>query len=103
MDATKYLVEHITDINDPDFGRVWVTPVETDNLELNGLDTLANYETETDYWELDLSHFPDLSVVSVRLTLQGRGRRGNLQLLNTNLKRYELSDVNWVYRIMNAR
>lgn len=103
VDATKYLVEHITDINDPDFGRVWVTPVETDNLELNGLDTLANYETETDYWELDLSHFPDLSVVSVRLTLQGRGRRGNLQLLNTNLKRYELSDVNWVYRIMNAR
>lgn len=103
VDATKYLVEHITDINDPDYGRVWVTPMESTNLDLVGLTTLANTTLDTDFWEVDLSHFPDLTVLSVRFELQGRGRRGNLQLLNTSLKRYELSDVNWVYRMMNAR
>lgn len=103
VDATRYLVEHITDVNDPDYGRVWVTPMEATNLDLVGLTTLANTELETDFWEVDLSHFPDLTVLSVRFELQGRGRRGNLQLLNTSLKRYELSDINWVYRMMNAR
>ena len=65
--------------------------------------SLADNITESDHWALDLSKFPDLSVATVRFQLQGRGRRGALQLLNTSLQRYELADMHWVYRVMSAR
>lgn len=101
--ATRYETQHITDINDPDYGKIFVTPIECENVSLVGMTTLANNTTEADFWALDLSKFPDLNVTTVRFQLQGRGRRGALQLLNTSLQRYELSDINWVYRNMSAR
>lgn len=100
ISATKYEVEHIVDEQDPDFGKLFVTPVETVNVEVPGTTTFG---TDEDFWTLDMSKFPKLSVATVRLNLQGRGRRGSLQLLNTSLERYELSDVTWVYRTMSAR
>lgn len=108
--ATKYDIQHITDPNDPEYGKIFVTPLETVNLEVYG-DTIVQdtqYATpynhsDTDYWRLDLSQFPDLSMATVRFNIQGRGRRGSIQILGTSLKRYELSDMNWVYRIMSGR
>lgn len=94
--ATNYELNHITDINDPEYGKLYVTPIEQVNVTVPGSSAL-------DYWVLDSSKFPDLNVATVRLQLQGRGRRGALQLLNTSLQRYELSDINWVYRNMSAR
>ena len=102
--ATKYNIQHITDLNDPDYGLIYVIPVESTNLDLIGMTTLANESTlEDDFWSIDLSKFPDLNTTTVRFELQGRGRRGAIELLNTSLKRYELSELNWVYRSMNAR
>lgn len=101
--ATRYIINHITDVNDPEYGTIYVTPTEYTNLDIPGLTTLANDETEDDYWAVDIAKFPDLNVATIRLQLQGRGRRGSVQLLNTSLQRYELSDLNWVYRTMSAR
>lgn len=101
--ATRYELNHITDVDDPEYGKIWITPIETTNLDLVGETILADNVIEEDYWALDLSKFPDLAVNTVRFQLQGRGRRGSLQLLNTSLQRYDLSDVTWVYRMMNAR
>lgn len=101
--ATKYQMQHITDPEAEDYGNVYVTPLEFENMALYGMSTLADNVEERDYWRLDLSRFPDLANVTVRFELQGRGRRGSLQLLNTSLQRYQLSDLNWVYRIMSAR
>ena len=101
--ATKYQMQHITDPEAEDYGSVYVTPLEFENMALYGMSTLADNVEERDYWRLDLSRFPDLANVTVRFELQGRGRRGSLQLLNTSLQRYQLSDLNWVYRIMSAR
>lgn len=101
--ATRYEMQHITDPNDPDYGHIYVTPIEHTNLDLAGMTTLADSIDEAEYWALDISKFPELDVATVRFTLQGRGRRGSLQLLNTSLKRYQLSDINWVYRNMSAR
>lgn len=101
--ATRYEMNHITDVNDPEYGKIYVTPIEQANLDLAGTTACSDQITNADYWALDLSKFPDLNVATVRFQLQGRGRRGSLQLLNTSLRRYELSDVTWVYRIMNAR
>lgn len=110
--ATHYDINHITDPEDPDYGLIYVTPIEYTNLDLVGPTTLSNEEecdrirledSESDLWNLDLSKFPDLDVITVRFELQGRGRRGSIQLLNTSLERYDLSNLTWVYRIMNAR
>ena len=123
--ATSYELQHITDVNDPDYGVIYVTPTEATNVDLQtttevnsakyGIIYMApisqtnvdlqgtTVTTGDDGWSIDLSRFPELSMATVRFTLQGRGRRGSLQLLNTSLKRYELSNMNWVYRTMSAR
>lgn len=101
--ATNYLVQHITDSNDPDYGLIYVTPIEQNNMSVNGLTILADTATEEDYWTLDMSKFPDLHMATVRFELRGRGRRGSLQLLSTSLERYELANLTWVYRTMSAR
>lgn len=123
--ATSYEMQHITDVNDPDYGVIYVTPIETTNVDLNTTSDINSHKygiivmapiastnvdlqgntvtTSEDGWSVDLSRFPELSMATVRFTLQGRGRRGSLQLLNTSLKRYELSNMNWVYRTMSAR
>lgn len=103
VSATNYIIEHVTDINDPQYGKIFVTPVEDSNMSLPGLTTLADNVIESDHFAVDLSKFTALDVATIRFTLQGRGRRGAIQLLSTSLKRYELSDMNWAYRLMNAR
>ena len=77
-------------------------PVEFNNMFVPGVTALSGNNNE-DFWTLDMSKFPDLCIATVRLTLQGRGRRCSLQLLNNSLERYELANVNWVYRTMSAR
>lgn len=101
--ATQYEMQHIVDEDDPDYGMIYIVPVEHTNLNLAGLTTLADNIIQDEYWALDISKFPKLDNTTVRFTLQGRGRRGSLQLLNTSLKRYQLSNLNWVYRTMSAR
>ena len=96
-------MQHITDMEDPEYGSIYVTPIETENLYLYGETDLASDVSEEDQWALDLSKFPELANITVRFQLQGRGRRGSLQLLNTSLQRYQLSTLNWVYRTMSAR
>ena len=102
VSATKYVVQHITDPNEADYGSVYITPIESNNMFLYG-DTSLGISGKDDYWTLDNSIFPSLRVVNVRVELLGRGRRASLQLLNTSLKRYELAELTWVYRTMSAR
>jgi len=102
--STEYEVQNITDPEDPDYGLVYVVPTAIDNLTAYGNTTLDCEEMElTNYWEIDLSAFPDLDMATIRLSLYGKGRRISLQLLCTDLKYYELSRFTWVYRIMNVR
>lgn len=103
VQATHYDLQHIVDKDDPDYGKIFVTPLEYNNMNLPGVTALADTTLDEEYFRVDLSKFPDLNVITVRLGLQGRGRRGSIQLLNTSLEKYELSDMVWVYRIMNAR
>jgi hypothetical protein len=103
VSATNYVVEHVTDPNDPQYGKIFVTPVEGSNMTLPGATALADDINSTEYFSVDLSKFPTLDVATVRFNLQGRGHRGSIQLLSTSLSKYELSDMCWAYRIMSAR
>ena len=103
VSATNYIVEHVTDKNDPQYGKIFITPVEDGNMSLPGLTTLAEDTTQADHFAVDLSKFPALDVATVRFNLQGRGHRGSIQLLSNSLNKYELSEMGWSYRIMSAR
>ena len=106
--STRYEIQNITDPEDPDYGLVYVTPTEVDELETMmvsyGNTTLDGEDVDlTKFWEVDLSAFPDLDVATIKLKLWGKGRRAAFQMLCTDLKNYELSSFVWVYRIMNVR
>lgn len=114
ISATDYTVENITDKEDPEYGIAYIRPVEAANMykyEDSTLGDLPDYKpywyTDDDQishmWQLDLSAFPDLDTINMKIELKGKGRRGSIQLLNTSLQRYELSSWMWVYRLMNGR
>ena len=104
ISSTEYNVEHITDVEDPDYGLIYVIPESVENLNLYGNTTLEDALTEEpQYWQIDLSKFPELTVHTVRLQILGKGRRGSIELLNTSLQKFNLSSMVWVYRIMNVR
>lgn len=104
ISSTEYNVEHITDVEDPDYGLIYVIPESVENLNLYGNTTLEDELTEEpQYWQIDLSKFPELTVHTVRLQILGKGRRGSIELLNTSLQKFNLSSMVWVYRIMNVR
>lgn len=112
--ATKYETESITDPNDPQYGVLFVRPIETPNMwkyQASNLGEVADPEpywyndddTMSKLWQLDLSAFPDLDTINMKIQLIGKGRRGSIQLLSTSLKTYELANWLWAYRLMNVR
>ena len=44
VSATHYNIEHVLDPDDPDYGLIYITPLEYTNLDLVGLTTLSNQE-----------------------------------------------------------
>ena len=102
--STNYNIQNITDPDDPEYGLVYVVPTAVGNLTAYGNTTLEDEDSDfTNFWEIDLSAFPDLDMATVKLNLFGKGRRIAFQLLCTDLKNYELSSFVWVYRVMNVR
>lgn len=89
-------ITHITDINDPDYGNIYISDSIDTNISVYG-------DSELDEWNLDLSSFPDLTLTTIRVSLKGKGRRISIKLLNTSLKKYNISNFTWIYRVMNAR
>ena len=106
--STRYLVQNVTDPDDPDYGLIYIVPEEVDDFRTM-MTSYGNTTLEQDgfdltkYWEIDLSKFPDLEMATIKLKLWGKGRRSAFQVLCTDLKEYELSTFVWVYRIMNVR
>ena len=92
----RYEIEQNTDSTSPDFGTIFITPVEEPNI------TLMN-ETELGFWELDLSEFPSLDVVKVVFRVSGKGHYPRFVLVSRNQDPYKIINYSWVYRTLNAR
>lgn len=67
-----------------------------DNVDVPG-------DNKFDEWSLDLSAFKDLSVITLRSELIGKGRRGRAEILTTAQKPHEINSISWVARPMNGR
>lgn len=96
IDTTAYDIEHIQDPESPDYGHIYISATDTPNLSFPST-------TFLDGWELDESKFPDLNLIRVHLLLYGKARFISGEFINRNELLYEISDILWVYRIMNAR
>ena len=93
---TEYVTEHITDITDPNYGNIYVNPIEAPTLSLEGQSNLNT-------WQLDLSKFPPQAVVKVRYKVSGKGYAPRLRFISKNQLAFELVDISWVFRTLYAR
>ena len=93
----EYNVTHVTDPDDPNYGLVYV--------ELTPAELVANAVTldSANVWKLDFSRFTELTTVKVRFHVSGKGYNGRLRILSINDDMYEITNMNWVYRMMYAR
>ena len=76
-----------------------------DYLDYNifATDTIDLDESELAGWTLDSSSFATDAPIKVRMACSGKGYAPRLTLLSTTDTPFELSGINWVYRIMHGR
>ena len=58
---------------------------------------------QSNSFALDASQLPTATLYKVRFPVSGKGYTPRLKLLSLNEKRYELLNICWVFRSMNAR
>lgn len=95
-DLFKFNIIHVTDPTDPNYGRIYV---EREFIE----PTIVYGTTKLDYWSLGNSQFPQQTVLKVHLDVSGKGYYPRFRLITRTSKLYELNQLSWVYRDMNAR
>ena len=110
-------VTEITDPEDPEYGSVYVDYILEDPDIVDGMSKVNELHEE---WGIDPRRFPDLTTAMVKLNVQGKGRLGrfllrsvdheigvkrlgSLTLQENHQAMYEISNVVWVYRVMNGR
>lgn len=95
----KYQTSFIDDPTDPNYGLLYVERIPYDLIELNDSTAVI----PDDGWTLDFSALPDITVAKVRFKVSGKGYSGRLKIVSNNQIPYEILNINWVYRKMNAR
>lgn len=107
-----YVVEHVVDESDANYGLIYVQVVPCMNIALDGRyvpvkDHTVPGETrlgeDLSAWVLDQSLFPEVSLWKIRTPVSGKGAAPRIKLMSRNPYRFELMNINWVYRVMNMR
>lgn len=88
---------HNTDPEDPNYGMVHV------EREMCEPSLIAGETTLDTTWKVDFSKFPTITLAKVRVKVTGKGYGGSVKIISMNEKPFELLNINWVYRLMNAR
>jgi len=99
----NYIVNHVTDPLDPEYGTIFVQQLLQDPTILPGATVLAPADEEEGYWTLDTSAFPGATITKVRVTVSGKGYAPRLRLLTVNEELYELLNLSFVSRELNSR
>lgn len=95
-DLFTYAIRHITDRNDPDYGTIYVERIPAEHSYIPGV-------TKLDSWMLDVSMFPDVTLVKTRVEVSGKGYAGRWKFVGMAEAMYEMLQISWAYRLMNAR
>lgn len=101
-EAYQYNVESVyntaSDRYELQYAKTLVNPTA-----LIGATILGEEELPVNVWALDVSKFPDVMQWKVRIPLSGKGYTPKLVLISKNLKRFELLNNSFVYRLLNSR
>lgn len=92
----KYETEQVLDEMDSNYGLLYVEATPYMNMTTPA-------ETILDLWELDQDQFPEVSLWKIRAPISGKGAAPRLRLISRNEYRFELNNINWIYRMMNMR
>lgn len=92
----KYDTTQAIDEFDPEYGVVYIDSTPFFEVDLNDIDL-------TNQWVIDQSLAPDVKLWKVRVAISGKGSAPRLRLFSRNGKRFELTGINWVSRIMHMR
>ena len=99
-----YAVQHITDPSNPNYGLLYVDRVFKPSMVVAGATVLGEAGVPEDYcWQLNVSKLANISTFKTRFPVSGRGYAPRLKLISFNEQRYELLNINWVFRTMYMR
>jgi hypothetical protein len=103
----RYFVAHTTDPQDPNYGLITMDRELVDPtvvpIVVPGTTILADTEDDVNMWQLDVSMFPDLAFWKARIPVSGKGYAPRMRLVSYNEARYELLNLNWVFRPLYSR
>lgn len=99
----KYEAKHITDPNETNFGLYYLEKVFEPTITSAGTTSLAEDAHDYNMWTLDFSKHPELAVAKIKFPVSGKGYAPRLKLVSFNEQTYELLNINWVFRTLNAR
>lgn len=103
VDSYKYTTEQVLDPTDPNYGYLYISRTPVENLFVYGPTTLAQEDTQLNYWTLDHSAFPTVALWKARLKVSGKGLTPRFKLVSRNEEQFELLGYTWVYRQMYSR
>jgi hypothetical protein len=111
-DLYQYEVVHITDPADANYGSIYVERTYSDPETIESEVFVERTYTEPDLlpgtsklnsWMLSTSQFPDVTLIKVHIDVSGKGYYPRLKLIMKEPKLYEINNISWVWREMNAR
>ena len=88
---------------DSDTGILTLERVPVDYSEVPGTTVLARNDIDVNAWSLDSSMFPEAVLWKIRIPLSGKGLSPKLRLLSFNEETFELLNIAWYFRSLNAR
>lgn len=95
-DLFGYQVVHEKDPMSPNYGQIYVEREYLAPTVVYGTSKLGT-------WSLGNSQFPEQTVLKVHLDISGKGYYPRIRIVTRTSKLYELNQIGWAYRDMNAR
>lgn len=99
----RYDMTQELDPNSPDYGIISLERVLIDPTILPGETVLAEDSGDSGSWMLDNSGFPEMRLWKIRMIVSGKGYNPRMRFVSQNEVSYEILNMAWVYRMMNAR
>jgi len=99
----KYVMHQEVDPANPDYGLISLERELLDPTILPGETMLAEDDQDWGAWTLDGSGFPEMRLWKIRMIVSGKGYNPRMRFISQNEVSYEILNMAWVYRMMNAR
>lgn len=104
MTFLYYNIEQVIDEDNARYGLIYIEPTPVMNIPIDELNIIPDdIAFRANHWSLDESLFPEVNLWKIRTSVTGKGMAPRVRLVSYNESRFELSRINWVYRMMYMR